>query len=332
MENNFKALVVKEVEPGKFVNTIEQRNIESLPQGDLLIKVKYSSINYKDALSASGNKGVTRNYPHTPGIDAAGVIVESSSDNFKLGEEVLVTGYDLGMNTPGGLGEYIRIPSDWAVKLPNGLSLRESMIYGTAGFTAALSVYKMTQYGITPGMGEVLVTGATGGVGSIAIGFLSKLGYDVVAATGKADEEVFLLSIGARKIVSRNDINDESGRPMLKSRWAAVIDTVSGNILSTAIKTTNYGGCVTTCGNIASTEFTSSVFPFILRGVSLLGIDSVQCPMDLRMKVWDKMADEWKIENLEWYADECSLEDVRERIDLILKGKLVGRTLVNLDK
>ncbi|MDP4091527.1 MAG: YhdH/YhfP family quinone oxidoreductase, partial [Bacillota bacterium] len=294
----------------------------------LLIRVGYSSLNYKDALSATGNKGVTRNYPHTPGIDAAGIIVESQSPDFKAGEEVIVTGNDLGMNTPGGFGEYIRIPAAWPVKLPKGLSLKESMVYGTAGFTAALSVYKLINYGVKPEDGTVLVTGATGGVGSLAAGFLAKLGYSPACATGKLDESGFLISLGAREVISRKDIDDTSGRPMLKGRWAGVIDTVGGNILSTAIKSTNYGGCVTTCGNVASAEFTTSVFPFILRGVALLGVDSVLCPMDLRLRLWEKMAGDWKLNNLESLSEECSLEELEGRIERILKGTLKGRVVV----
>lgn len=281
----FKAMVVIELEGNKFSREIEQRDINSLPEGDVLIKVNYSSLNYKDALSSTGNKGVTRKYPHTPGIDAAGVVVESSNENFKEGSEVLVTGYDLGMNTSGGFSEYIRVPAEWVVMLPKGLSLEESMIYGTAGFTAALSVYKLVQSGVNPSDGEILVTGASGGVGSIAVGILSKLGYDVIAGTGKPEAREVLINTGAKDIILREELDDKSGKPMLKTRWAGVIDTVGGNILSTVIKATKYGGSVTACGNVASPEFSANVFPFILRGVNLLGVDSVQCPMDLRLRL-----------------------------------------------
>ena len=328
--DKFKALLVSEIEGKEFKREIITREITDLPEGDILIKVKYSSLNYKDALSATGNKGVTRNYPHTPGIDAAGIVMESNTNNFKIGDEVIVTGYDLGMNTPGGYGEYIRVPAEWVVKLPQNLSLRESMIYGTAGFTAALSVYKIINSGIKPSDGAILVTGATGGVGSIAISILNKIGYDVIAATGKTNEKEMLLGLGAKDIVDRQEIDDESGRALLKGKWAGIIDTVGGNILSTAIKSTNYGGVVTCCGNIASQEFSSSIYPFILRGVTLFGIDSVQCPMNIRLEIWDNLSSIWKPNNLNDNVDEISLDGLNEKIDMILSGTHKGRTIVNL--
>jgi putative YhdH/YhfP family quinone oxidoreductase len=324
----FKAMEISEKDLSVFERKIVTKDISDLPDGDLLIKVSYSSLNYKDALSSSGNKGVTRNYPHTPGIDAAGIVEESSSDLFKIGDEVIVTGHDLGMNTAGGFGEYIRVPADWVVSLPESLSLRESMIYGTAGFTAALSVNKLIGSGVTPEDGEVLVTGATGGVGSTAISILSKLGYEVIAATGKPDEKAFLQSIGAKDIIDRKELDDTSGRAMLKGRWAGVIDTVGGNTLTTAIKSTNYGGSVTCCGNVSSPEFSSSIFPFILRGVSLLGIDSVLCPMKLRKEIWSNLATLWKFDHLDQNVNEVTLDELSERIDLMLEGKHVGRTII----
>ena len=294
MNNKFRAMLVSEKENKEFQREIVYREINDLPEGDVIINVKYSSLNYKDALSATGNKGVTRNYPHTPGIDAAGIVVESNNDNFKANDKVLVTGYALGMSTSGGYAEYIRVPSQWIVKLPQNLSLRECMIYGTAGFTAALSVYKLVNSGVVPSDGDILVTGATGGVGSTAISLLSKLGYNVIAATGKASEKEMLLGIGAKGIVDRKEIDDKSGKALLKSRWAGVVDTVGGNILATAIKSTNYGGSVTSCGNVASDEFSTSVYPFILKGITLFGIDSVICPMDMRVKIWDKLSSDWR--------------------------------------
>jgi acrylyl-CoA reductase (NADPH) len=329
--NKFKAMLVTETENKEFQRELITKQIKDLPEGDVLINVKYSSLNYKDALSATGNKGVTRNYPHTPGIDAAGIVVQSSYENFKANDKVLVTGYALGMSTSGGYAEYIRVPAEWIVKLPENLSLRESMIYGTAGFTAALSVYKLVNSGVKPSDGDILVTGATGGVGSTALSILSKLGYNVIAATGKASEKEMLLAIGATDVVPRIDIDDNSGKALLKSRWAGVIDTVGGNILATAIKSTNYGGSVTTCGNVASDEFKSSVYPFILKGVTLFGIDSVNCPMDIRLVIWNKLSSDWKIDNLDANVDEVSLEGLIEKIDMILKGHHKGRTIVNIN-
>ncbi len=326
----FKAMMVTETGEKEFKREIITRQIDDLPQGDILINVKYSSLNYKDALSATGNKGVTRNYPHTPGIDAAGIVEESNNENFKAGDKVLVTSYDLGMNTSGGYGQYIRVPAEWVVKLPETLTFRESMIYGTAGFTAALSVYKLVNSGVKPGDGDILVTGATGGVGSTAVSILSKMGYDVIAATGKLEEKEMLIGLGAKDIVDRREIDDTKSA-MLKGRWAGVIDTVGGNMLATAIKSTNYGGAVTCCGNVAAAEFSTSVYPFILRGITLFGIDSVMCPMDTRLDIWNKLSSDWKLDNLNDNVEEVSLNELDDKIDMMLKGKHKGRTIVNLD-
>ncbi len=331
-ETKFKAMLVTELEDKTFKREIVQRDISELSEGDVLINVKYSSLNYKDALSASGNKGVTRKYPHTPGIDAAGIVVLSSSDKFKSGEEVVVTGYDLGMNTSGGFSEYIRVPAEWVVRLPENMTLKESMMYGTAGFTAALSVYKLINSGVRPEDGEILVNGATGGVGSIAVGILHKLGYTVIAGTGKAEAKEMLLRTGAKDIILREELDDKSGKALLKPRWAGVIDTVGGNILATALKTTKYGGSVTSCGNAASHEFSITVYPFILKGVNLLGVDSVQCPMELRLRLWELLSEEWKVENLEQNIEEVFLEGLEEKITMILQGKVAGRVIVNLNK
>lgn len=324
----FSAMEIIEKENATFEITVIDKNISSLPEGDVLIKVHYSSLNYKDALSAIGNKGVTKNYPHTPGIDAAGIVETSNSDDFKPGDRVIVTGYGLGANIPGGFGGYINVPANWVVPCPDSLSLKESMSYGTAGFTAALSVLKLIRCGVKPEDGEILVTGATGGVGSVAISILSLLGYEVIAATGKLNEKERLQNIGAKDIIDRREINDTSGRGMLKSRWAGVIDTVAGNTLTTALKSTKYGGCVTCCGNVTSHEFSSSIYPFIIRGITLLGIDSVQCPMALRKEIWINLATTWKID-FESNITEVSLDHLDERIHLMLDGKHVGRTILN---
>lgn len=331
MSINFKALVVSETEDNKYVREIKHRSTDDLPEGDVLIKVSYSSLNYKDALSAIGSKGVTKNYPHTPGVDSSGVVEESTSGNINPGEEVIVHAYDLGVNTSGGFGQYIRVPSEWLVKLPDGLSLRESMIFGTAGFTAAQCIYKMENNGVRPQDGEILVTGATGGVGSVAVAILAKLGYEVVASTGKTDQQNFLKDIGAKEVISREDSIDLS-RPLLKSRWAGVVDTVGGDILATAIHSTKQHGTVTCCGNVAGHQLNTNVYPFILRGVDLLGVDSQNYPMDKRVEIWNRMANEWKPDNLELICKEISLEQLSENIDQILAGNQKGRILVNLWK
>ncbi len=329
-QKTFKAMVVTEKENDQFVREIKDRNIEDLPKGDVLVKVKYSSLNYKDVLSAIGNRGVTKKYPHTPGIDAAGTVAESQSKEFKAGDEVIVTSYDLGMNTSGGFGQYIRVPAGWVVKMPEHLSSRESMIFGTAGFTAALSVYRLVDYGVTPDMGRILVSGATGGVGSIAVSILTKAGYEVVAVNGIVDEKDFLLEIGAKEVISIEEATDSSGKPLLKGLWAGGIDTIGGEILATTIKSTQDGGAVTCCGNVGSHDLPLNVYPFILRGVTLMGIDSQNCPMPMRLKTWNKIANEWKLERLELLTTEVPLDELNERIDLILQRKHKGRTIVRL--
>jgi len=329
-QKTFKAMVVTEKEDGQFVREIRDRNLDDLPQGDVLVNVKYSSLNYKDVLSTQGNRGVTKQYPHTPGIDAAGTVAESQNKDFKAGDDVIVTSYDLGMNTSGGYGQYIRVPADWVVKMPANLSSRESMIFGTAGFTAALSVYRLVDYGITPDRGRILVSGATGGVGSIAVSILTKAGYEVVAINGIVDERDFLLEIGAKEVISIEEAKDSSGKPLLKGLWAGGIDTIGGEILATMIKSIQPHGGVTCCGNVGSHDLPLNVYPFILRGVTLMGIDSQNCPMPLRKKVWNKIANEWKLDRLELLTTEVSLDGLNERIDLILQKKHKGRTIVKL--
>ncbi|MFZ0611615.1 MAG: YhdH/YhfP family quinone oxidoreductase [Desulfobacterales bacterium] len=329
---DFKAMVVEEKDPHTFTRRIARKSIAELPDGDVLIKVSYSSLNYKDALSATGNPGVTRKFPHTPGIDAAGSVAQSSAPQFNPGQDVIVTGYDLGMNTSGGFAEYIRVPSDWVVPRPEALSPMESMIYGTAGFTAALSIVKLIDHGLEAHQGDVLVTGATGGVGSLAVSILAKIGFRVVAVSGKTDRTSFLQDLGAADVISREEATDTSGRPLLKGRWAGVIDTVGGDILATALKTTQYGGSISCCGLVASPELKTTVFPFILRNVNLLGIDSVACPMSLRREIWQKLAADWKPERLGELCQTVSLEEVDPLIETILKGRVSGRVVIDLNR
>lgn len=327
--STFKALVVEELTDGKFKRSIQDWDIDNLPENDVLIKVQYSSLNYKDALSATGNKGVTKHYPHIPGIDAAGTVAESKDPNFKEGDKVIVTGYDLGQNTYGGFSQFIRIPADWIVPLPESLSLRESMILGTAGFTAAIGVHHLRHNAITPDSGQILVTGATGGVGTLAVGILAKLEFNVTAATGKMDQKPFLQKVGATSVIHRSEVQDDSSRPLLGSRWAGAIDTVGGNILDTALRQTQHNGTVACCGNVLGHELHTNVYPFILRGVHLAGMDSGNCLMDQRKQLWKNLASGWKPKDLQELAKECSLSDLNTEIDRILEGKQVGRILVN---
>ena len=325
---NYRALVVSEHD-GTFIQTIKEVNTSNLPAGDVLIRVLYSSLNYKDALSATGNKGVTKKYPHTPGIDACGVIIDSESNHFAPGDKVIVSGYDLGMNTAGGFGEYIRVTSAWVVKLPEGLSPKEAMIIGTAGFTAGISISRLTEL-VKPVDGKIIVTGATGGVGSVALSILSQLGYQTVAVSGKETEYPYLESLGAGEIISRNNFLNLEKKPVLSAKYAGGIDTVGGPILENILKTLMPLGAVTTCGSVASAELNMSVFPFILRGISLIGISAQNYPMHLRTKLWNKLANEWKPDNLLKIYTEIPLNKLPEAIPEILNGRLKGRTLVNL--
>jgi putative YhdH/YhfP family quinone oxidoreductase len=322
-------MVVEESGDKIFSRKIVERPLADLPAGEVLVRVFWSSLNYKDALSASGNRGVTRKYPHTPGIDAAGVVAESNSAAFRVGDEVIVTSYDLGMNTSGGFAEYIRVPGDWIVPLPAGLNLRESMIFGTAGFTAGMSVDALIRT-ISPEKGEILVTGATGGVGSLAVAILAGIGYRVVAVSGKPEAAEFLFRLGATKVLSRAEACEGSSKPLLKGLWAGAIDTVGGEVLATTVKSMNLQGVVTCCGNVASPELPLNVFPFILRGVSLVGIDSQNCPMQPRQQIWQKLATDWKPVQLADLCREVVLDDLEGEIERILLGGQKGRVLVNL--
>ncbi|MCQ4258238.1 YhdH/YhfP family quinone oxidoreductase [Stutzerimonas stutzeri] len=328
---SFKALQTSEKEEGRFETRIIERDINDLPAGEVLIRVSYSSLNYKDALSASGNRGVTRNFPHTPGIDAAGTVAESSVAEFGNGDEVIVTGYDLGMNTAGGFGQYIRVPAAWVIKRPAGLSLREAMALGTAGLTAALCIDKLEQAGLEPGEGEILVTGATGGVGSVAVALLSQLGYNVAAVTGKADQAEFLTRLGAKQIVERSALQAGTEKPLLKEQWAGAVDTVGGDILFNVVKSLRRGASVSCCGLTAGTGFQGSVLPFILRGVNLLGVDSVEIPLVVKASMWDKLSVQWKLPNLNDLVQEIPLEELPVAIERILAGQQTGRMLVRLD-
>ncbi len=323
----FRAFRIFE-ESGKFIRKIVERTINDLPQGDVLIQVKYSALNYKDALSASGHKGITRVYPHTPGIDAAGIVVASSSQGFKTGEQVLVTGYDLGMNTDGGFGEYIRVPAAWVVRLPDNLNLLESMILGTAGFTAGIAIYEFQRRGLNPDKGEILVTGATGGVGTIATAILSHIGYQVVASTGKSSQTAFLKSIGATEIIARDSVVDNARKPLLERKWAGAIDNVGGSTLNYCIKSTDYWGTVACVGLVASDKLETTVYPFLLRGVGLVGIDSADRPMPLRLEIWNKLSDNWKPNVLDKIYREITIDELSDELDKMLAGEQSGRVIV----
>ena len=326
----FRALESAKTENGNQLSIVE-KSVDDLPEGDILIKVNFSSLNYKDALSASGAPGVTRNYPHTPGIDAAGVIVETNDSNLKEGDSVIVTGYDLGMDTSGGFGEYIRVPASWVIKLPNGLSERDSMALGTAGLTAGLSIQALDDYNSNNGFNglSTIVTGSTGGVGSIAVMLLSKLDASVTAVTGKDTQKELLQSLGASEIVSREELAELCRTPIGKTIWDFGVDVVSGNILTLLLSSLKPGGAVACSGLVGGPSFESSIFPFILRGNALLGIDSVEIPLEKKLQVWENFASEWKLD-LTPLVKEVILEGLENEISTILSGGQVGRVLVNL--
>jgi putative YhdH/YhfP family quinone oxidoreductase len=325
----FQAMFIRQSD-GEFSRSIEKVPLNFLPDHDVLIQVHYSSLNYKDALSATGNKGVTQKFPHIPGVDAAGIVVESGNNQFKPGDEVIVTSFDLGQNTPGGFGQYIRVPAEWVVPLPNGITLKEAMMMGTSGFTAAYGVHKITEAGIKPGDGKIVVSGSTGAVGSFAVALLSKLGYEVTAITGKKEAHSFLMELGASEVLGREAVQDSTGKPLLQGKWIAAVDTVGGEILDTIIRQTAHNGVVTCAGNILGHNLNTSIYPFILRGVSLMGIDSGICLMPKRKEIWNLLAVEWKLSNLKLLSDEISLEQLSDCIDEILKGKLTGKKLLKL--
>lgn len=322
--STFRALLVEKNADG-FTRRVVERQLDELPDGEVLIDVRYSSLNYKDGLSATGNPGVTRSFPHTPGIDAAGVVLESRSADFKTGDQVIVIGFDLGMGTSGGFGERIRVPAGWVVALPKGLGLEESMILGTAGFTAALSVHKLEAAGMTPASGPVLVTGATGGVGSVAVMLLAKLGYEVAAVTGKESQHDFLRRIGARSILSREEAREGADRPLGKETWGGAVDTVGGEILFNGVKQLRYGCSLAACGLVDSPAIPATVLPFILRHVNLLGVDSVQLPLAQKAEIWTKLAGPWQLPELPSLREALTLDTLSDAIDRILAGKMVGR-------
>jgi len=330
----FKAFEVSEITGNAaptFSGRLVQRTVRDLPQGNVLVKVSWSSLNYKDALSASGNRGVTRTYPHVPGIDASGIVASSECSAFQPGDHVLVTGYDLGMNTSGGFSQYIRIPSHWLVRLPEAMSLRHSMVLGTAGLTAALCVEKLLNNGLRPEQGDVLVTGATGGVGSIAVALLSQLGFCVTACTGKPQQAGYLSLLGARAIVSRAELMDSSTRPLLKERWAAAVDVAGGDLLWNILRSLQYGGSVAACGLVGSPVLQASVFPFILRHVNLLGVDSVTTNHEHRCSLWQKLASEWRITQLESISKPIDFSQLDYELKLMLEGSAVGRRVLDVN-
>ena len=327
----FQALTVDKTADG-FTREIRTWRTEDLPQGELLIRISHSSLNYKDGLAGKEDGKIVGRYPFIPGIDLAGTVAESADPAFAPGDPVLVTGYGLGVSHFGGLAEYARVPAAWAVPLPPGLSPAEAMAYGTAGFTAALCVSRLLGHGLAPAHGPVLVTGASGGVGSVAVALLARLGFTVAAATGKPEAEERLRRLGASEILPREELLPAKPRPLAHERWAGVVDSVGGQVLAHALASLRYGGAAAACGLTGGGNLPATVYPFILRGVTLYGIDSVECLMDERRRVWDRLAADWRPETLPFLYREISLAEVPAAMDALLRGEGQGRLVVDLSR
>lgn len=332
MPNSLRCYQVNKQEPQEIIADVQSVSIDELPPGSVTIRVVYSSINYKDALAATGHPGVVRKFPHVPGIDAAGIVVQSDSDQYQVGQSVVVTSYELGVDRWGGWSEFIRVQPEWIVPLPEGLTLKESMILGTAGLTAAMCVNSLLQHEISIDSGDILVTGASGGVGSFAVSLLNQLGYQVTAVSGKAAMHDRLIELGAKQVIDRSAIDTGSTKPLLKTEWPAAIDTVGGSLLSHLVRSIKQQGCVAACGNAGGVELDLTVFPFILRGVTLDGIDSSWYPIEKRTVLWEQLATDWKLPDLNSRAKTIKLDKVQATVDSILEGSHKERTIIQISE
>ena len=330
MSDTFKALVLEE-EDGKVSNQIKDLSVDDLPEGDVLVRVEYSDVNYKDGMIVNGIGGLVRNYPHVPGIDFSGIVEESSHARFNAGDKVVLTGWRVGEVHWGGYAQRARVNGDWLVALPEGLSTRQAMAVGTAGLTSMLCVMALEDHGLTTDAGSVLVTGAAGGVGSVAVAILARLGYSVAASTGRESLQDYLKSLGASEIVARADLSEPSKRPLESENWAGAIDTVGSTTLARLLTQIKYGGSVAACGLAAGLKLETTVIPFLLRGVNLLGIDSVMQPYENRVQVWDRIASDLPHDKLEEMTDVIGLDGVAEAASSILGGQVRGRLVVDLN-
>ena len=330
-EDQFNALVLNK-EDGQVSSSINILSVDDLPEGDVTVAVDFTTLNYKDALGLKGQGGLVRNYPHVPGIDFAGVVKSSNSDDFKEGDWVVLTGWRVGEVHWGGYAQKARVKSDWLVPLPDGISSQQAMNIGTAGFTAMLAVMALEDHGLTPDIeGEVLVTGAAGGVGSVATAILSNLGYQVAAGTGRADTHDYLKSLGAASIVGRNELETPGKGPLGSEKWAGAIDSVGGSILANLLANIRYRGNCAAVGLAASPKLQTTVIPFIIRGVNLLGIDSVMCPQDRRIEAWNRLATDLPLDKLAETMSVVPLTEVADLAGDILKGQVKGRVVVDVN-
>ena len=331
MPQEMQCLLVDRNDAGQIESRLTHQPIRSLNDGDVLIEVEASSLNYKDAMAATGHGGIVKNFPHVPGIDAVGEVIESRDERYSQGATVIATGHEIGVEQWGGWATHLATMADWLVPLPSGLSSEEAMILGTAGFTAAQCVHALLHHGCRPESGQVVVSGATGGVGSLSVMLLARLGFDVLAVTGKSDRHDWLKQMGANAVTGRETLGDDSNRPLLKGEFAAGIDTVGGAVLATMLKKIRHRGCVSCCGVAGGAELPTTVFPFILRGITLHGIDSAWCPDDLRRQIWSKLAGDWKLENLSDVKVDLALTDIGDAVSKMLGGKFAGRGVVHVN-
>ncbi|WP_211234348.1 oxidoreductase [Paenibacillus taiwanensis] len=331
LPSSFYALVVDKDEQGRITPAVKEIAFSDLPDGDVTIQVAYSSLNYKDALACSPDGNIVKNYPFIPGIDASGIVVASKDERYQPGQAVIVTGYEMGVSHFGGYSQYVRVPGDWLVPLPTGLSLRDAMVFGTAGLTATLSVKRLEQHGIKPEDGQILVTGASGGVGSLAIAMLAKLGFRVTAASGKKQAEPMLRALGAAEVVSREAWLPERPRSLDKQKWAGAVDVCGGDILAAALASVKYGGAVAASGLTSGGTLPTTVYPFILRGITLYGIDSVYTAQDHRVHVWARTAWEWSsISQVEGFVHEVTLQELPALASRMLQSQMMGRTIIRI--
>ena len=329
MAAQFPALVLTD-DDGKVASAIRDIGDDELPEGDVTVRVTYSGLNYKDGMIVNGIGRLVRDYPHVPGIDFAGVVESSGNDRYKPGDQVILTGWRVGEVHWGGYAGKARVKADWLVPLPDGLTDKQAMAIGTAGFTSMLCVASLEDHGITPDSGTVLVTGAAGGVGSVAVSILAKRGYTVAGSTGRAEHADYLRSLGASEIIDRTELSEPSKRPLEAERFAGTVDTVGGTTLARVLAQTTYGGSVAACGLAGGANFESTVLPFLLRGVNLLGIDSVMQPYDNRVRVWQRLVDDLPIDRLDALTGEIGLADLPQAANEILKGQVRGRLVVKL--
>ncbi len=330
LPEQFRCYLIEKTPDGVVSSSITPRKTAELPTGEVTVRVLWSSLNYKDALAATGNPGITRQFPHIPGIDAAGVVAESSSPEFPIGTEVIATGHELGVERWGGWAEFVRVPAAWLVKRPAGLTLEEAMTIGTAGFTAAQCVQALIHAGVTPDRGPIVVTGATGGVSSMAVQLLAQLGYEVTAVSGKLDRVEWLHQLGAKAVIDRETFLQVPNRPLLSATWAGGVDTVGGTMLATLIRSVSHRGCVAACGVVGGADLPLTVYPFILRGITLAGIDSAWCPEDRRAEIWNRLATDWKPGHLADSRIVIDLNQVGPAVQQILQGQIAGRTLIRI--